>query len=223
MTKTKIPWCDYSWNPWTGCTPVSEGCMKCYAYAMAKRFNKGDFSLKIHPERFFEPSKLKKPSRIFVCSTSDFFHEEISHEMQGQMVFEMAANPRHTFMLLTKRPQNIPLDWGWPCNVWIGVTAENQKRYDERWPILAKVKCRVKFISVEPMLGEVDIIPWDGEYPDWVICGPENGASKRPCDPLWISHLAMLCGMKDIPFFDKSNDYLRDDYLRREWPKGARK
>lgn len=214
MTKTKIPWCDYSWNPWTGCTPVSEGCEHCYAHAMAKRFNRGDFSLKIHPERFFEPSKLKKPSRIFVCSTSDFFHEEISHEMQGQMVFEMAANPRHTFMLLTKRPQNIPLNWSWPHNVCIGITAENQKRYKERWPILAGIDCWKKFISVEPMLGFVELDM--RSRPDWVICGPENGSGKRPCDHNWIIGLANQCEEKDIPFFDK-----RPNYLRREWPEGV--
>lgn len=126
--------------------------------------------------------------------------------------------PRHTFLLLTKRPQRMKkylkgvLNWPYP-NVWIGCTAENQKRYDERWPILSKIPAAVKFVSLEPALERINIdifAPW----PDWVIWGPETGPGKRPFKDEWALSVYEQCQEKGIPFFDKT----KKNWLAREFP-----
>lgn len=216
MSKTKIEWATHTWNPVTGCSPVSEGCQNCYAARMAKRlagrsgYPKDDpFRVTFHPDRLAQPLKWKKPSRIFICSMGDLFHEEVPFNDIACILGIMAACQHHTFMVLTKRPANMleffkwlgrmaegksmievfPHDshgWrcrhllkaaalgatengkiavhsleGWPLpNVWLGVTAENQARADERIPILLQIPAAKRFVSIEPMLGPVDIARW---------------------------------------------------------------
>jgi protein gp37 len=185
MSATKIEWCDKTWSPITGCTPISEGCENCYAKRMAKRLagrcgypSQDPFSITMHPEKLDEPDHWIKPKRIFICSMSDLFHSEVSILFIRMVLNTVKRNPHHTFMILTKRPERMEeilnhnsmfvedpnRSDGWrfnaPPNLWIGVTAENQARADERIPILLQIPSAVRFVSLEPMLGPVDLRKW---------------------------------------------------------------
>lgn len=182
MNKTKIDWCDMVWNPVTGCTKISEGCNNCYAERMAKRlqlmapkkYSQG-FAVKCHHESLTEPMKIKKPQRIFVCSMSDLFHEDVPADFIMKVLCVADRSPQHTFIILTKRPARaleLFHNWGlvpddflgippsgeqFPKNVWFGISAENQARADERIPILLQIPTAVRFVSIEPMLEPVDL------------------------------------------------------------------
>lgn len=244
---TKIEWTEETWNPVTGCTPISEGCAHCYAKRMARRlagrcgYPRGDgFEVTLHPDRLDQPLRWKKPRRVFVCSMGDLFHErvpfygiaDVFHTMMGECSGEAA--PRHIYQLLTKRPWRALDFFAWlakqdghdeawlgglgawmryqralPSYIWLGVTAENQARADERIPLLLQTPAAVRFVSVEPMLGSVDMdfgIPCAGQPAnnvDWVICGGETGPGARPMDPGWARDLRDQCRAADVPFFMK--------------------
>lgn len=214
MNKTKIEWCDYTWNPITGCSPVSEGCEHCYAAGISKRFGLPWGEPVFNKDRLEDPLKLKKPARIFVGSMTDMLHPLIELHHAG-LVFDVIQKcPQHTFMLLTKRPAGmLPADIADMPNLWMGVTAENQARADERIPMLLEIPAAVRFVSLEPMLGPVDLSKWNGL--DWVIAGPETGTGARQCDSAWIFDVAAECAIAGVPFFDKR----KRGWLRREWPK----
>jgi protein gp37 len=137
---------------------------------MCKRFG-WPWELTFHPERLPEPLHWKKPSRIFVCSMGDIFHEKVKPEWLDAIWEVMAACPQHTFMVLTKRPQNIDrLLYGvteecgcrelgggnYLPNLWLGVSISNQQDADKNIPILLQISAAKRFVSVEPMLGAVD-------------------------------------------------------------------
>jgi protein gp37 len=183
------------------------------------------FKVTLHPEKLKEPLKWKKPRRVFVCSMGDLFHEQVPDEYIAKVWEVMSNASQHTFLVLTKRPQRMKdflarLGWyihdrdGYPMeavldeggkytlkNVWLGVTAENQQRADERIPILLQIPAAVRFVSIEPMLGPV-VIP--EEWPDWVICGGETGPGARPIHPAWVRSLRDQCQAAGTPFFFKS-------------------
>lgn len=202
-TKTKIEWCDSTWNPIMGCTPISAGCKNCYAMAMSKRFaghNKGwpnrPGEVTIFPGRLEQPFRWEKPRRIFVCSTSDLFHDSVSSEYIAVVFCAMAANPRHTFLVLTKRPKRMLDFFGtfredyfssfrsphdpepeWPIqNVHLGVSVENQETADERITLLLQCPAAVRFVSAEPLLGHIRL-PFD-------LCAHEacGDFSEGKCD-----------------------------------------
>lgn len=158
MNRTKIPWADYSLNPITGCTRVSEGCENCYAHTWAHRFRDGQFQITFHPERLkkFQAKKLSG-KRVFVGSMTDMFHEGVKCEWRDQVFEKMISRADVTWMLLTKRPKEmfcVARNWLLEKHphIWLGVTAENQKRADERIPLLLRVPAAVRFVSIEPML-----------------------------------------------------------------------
>ena len=114
MNKTRIEWADATWNPITGCTPISEGCEHCYAARMAKRlagrhgYPKNDpFRVTFHSDRLEEPLHWKKPRKIFVCSMGDLFHEDVPREWMFAVLATMAITPSHTYLILTKRPDHM--------------------------------------------------------------------------------------------------------------------
>ena len=215
---SKIEWTDATWNPITGCTPVSEGCEHCYAARMAKRLagrcgyqKVKPFGVTVHQDRFDEPKHWRKPRRVFVCSMGDLFHEDVPKWTIVDLLRVMRVCECHTFMLLTKQPKRAQevLSWAmehdlycWPLpNVWLGVTAENQRRAEERIPILLQIPAPVRFVSVEPMLGPVNLYGWSV---DWVICGGETGPGARGVSYQWVSVLKYQCADRGIPFFFKS-------------------
>lgn len=170
---SKIEWTDSSWNPITGCSPISEGCDNCYAKRMALRLagrcgypKDYPFAVTFHERHMEDPLHWKKPRKIFVCSMGDLFHPEVPCDWIWWIFGTMLECPQHTFMVLTKRPgraekilREMCLASGrrLPENCWLGVTAENQRNADERIPTLLDIPAAVRFVSVEPMLGPVDL------------------------------------------------------------------
>ena len=239
---TKIEWCDATWSPITGCTRISEGCANCYAERMTARnmwgydFTPGTF----HPHRLDQPLRWKKPRRIFVSSMGDLFHGQI-HDDGGcslsmpsyawdEILDVVDACPRHTFIMLTKRADvmDVVMDQtreAASCvgqlevipNVWLGVTAENQKRADERVPILLQIPAAQRFVSVEPMLGPVKWLNIPPHMPSWVICGAETGPGKRHMDLDWARDLRDQCIAAHVPFFFKKDSDGNSALDGREW------
>ena len=244
---TKIEWATETWNPVTGCTKISEGCQNCYAKRMANRLRgrygypaDEPFRVTFHRDRIEQPLKWKKPRKIFVCSMGDLFHSGLTGWMINEVWMMIRNAPQHIFILLTKRPGAMkawtraaaqvkawPVEEIWPENAWLGVTAENQKCADERIPILLQIPAAVRFVSVEPMLGCVDlerlcyengvceidalhgshgvIRPHRGSNTslDWVICGGETGPGARPMKKDWVYGLKGQCVDAGVPFFFK--------------------
>lgn len=232
MGDSAIEWTDYTWNPVTGCSKVSQGCHFCYAErlwpkvsaAEAKRLGtmpRPFTDVRTHPERLSQPLRLRRPRRIFVNSMSDLFHEDVPREFVELVFSTMAAAKRHTFQVLTKRPErmralmsgdilSIPLP-----NVWLGVSVEDQATADERIPLLLQTPAAVRFLSCEPLLGPIDLnripIPRGtvecagGQLPpvDWVIAGGESGPKARPSHPQWFTSLRDQCASAGVPFFFK--------------------
>jgi len=197
---TGIEWAEESWNPVTGCTPVSEGCAHCYAERLASTRLRGRFGypaeepfrVTVHEDRFEQPLRWRKPRRVFVCSMGDLFHEDVPSLAIGRVLNVIGSCPQHTFLLLTKRPHRMRVVLQKYCemfnrnhplgNVWVGVTAENQARAEERIPVLLKVPARVRFVSVEPMLGQVDLhsIPYQGDTQYYLNVLSSRYSERRP-------------------------------------------
>lgn len=229
------------WNPTVGCTPASNGCVNCYAQRMYHRFYQdAPFSkIQLHPERFDDPLRWRNPSRVFVDSMSDLFHPDVPMEYILRVWITMTYAQNQTFLILTKRPERMKLfieeylpgawwlatatlkllDFPLP-NVWLGVSAEDQRSADERIPILLGTPAAKRFISVEPMLGPVDLTNINGALTTWqnnggvdcvdegklrwVICGGETGPGARPMHPDWARSLRDQCQDTGVPFFFKS-------------------
>ena len=281
---TRIEWCDESWNPMVGCSPISEGCLNCYAERMAGRNlpvtrcpeceGTGDngpcgpspedyhwcpvchgtgnvgFTPTFHPDRLDKPLHWRKPRRVFVNSMSDLFHEAFTDEQIRRVVDTAWLAPQHCFMVLTKRPERMqafmsdyapePL-----VNLWLGVTAENQQRADERIPVLLDTPAAVRFVSVEPMLSAVDLTEWlpcpqktcpTGDcherwecHPEhalsWVILGGETGSGARPMQPEWAKAVFDQCRAAGVPFFwtrgSKGVEYDHELTATREVPRAV--
>jgi len=178
MGKTAIEWADVVWNPVTGCSQISKGCKNCYAKALHDMRHQAYLEgkkvpttyltkfedVKLHPERLEMPYHWKKARRVFVNSMSDLFHPDVPKNFIDNVFAVMALNERHTFMVLTKRPErmlefvsNYPTSNGPIPNIWLGVSVENQKAADERIPLLLQTPAAVRFVSCEPLLGRVDL------------------------------------------------------------------
>jgi len=223
---SSIQWTDATWNPVVGCTKVSEGCRHCYAERLAPRLGQKFTDITIHTDRLETPFHWKKPRRVFVNSLSDLFHEEIPESFIEQVFGIMASAKQHTFQVLTKRPARmlefmnerelygrqytVVHEGVWPPkNVWLGVSCEDQKTFQERWAILRKVPAAVRFLSLEPLLGPIDMQGeiWEdlGErvWPDWIIVGGESGHGARPCSLDWIRSIRDQCKSAGIACFVK--------------------
>ena len=234
--KTRIAWTDSSWNPIRGCTAVSAGCENCYAQRVAHRFSgpgqpyegltratahgpKWTGEVRLVPEMLEQPLKWRKPRRIFVNSMSDLFHEWVTDDFIDDVFDVMRRAERHTFQVLTKRPErmrdymlNSPNP---PPNVWLGVSVENEAAAEKRIHHLVNTPAAVRFLSVEPLLGPVrlDAVQddelgalWnvlDGMGIGWVIVGGESGPNARPCDIDWIRSIVAQCKSAGVPVFVK--------------------
>lgn len=208
--QTGIEWTESTWNPVTGCTKVSAGCLNCYAERMARRLQamgqaryRNGFRVTLHPEALDEPYRWKKGRVVFVNSMSDLFHSKIPPAFIQQVFTVMAENSQHTFQILTKRSERLkelaPL-LNWKDKVWMGVTVENADtagRIDD----LRGVNAAVRFLSLEPLLGPLPGLDLEGI--DWVIVGGESGPGARPMKEEWAVDIREQCRAWDVPFFFK--------------------
>ena len=251
MQDSKIEWTDHTFNPWWGCMKVSDGCKNCYAETLDKRWNGGHWgpgsTRKPMSESYWQqPTKWNEAARkagvhakVFCASMADVFEDRSDLDDHRTRLFNMIdQTPNLTWLLLTKRPENIipstPV-WsklGWPKNVWIGTSVENQKAADERVPHLLKVPAAVRFLSCEPLLGLIKFrwTPYHhqatgetyreylhrkgdegiNEYESlrqihWVIAGGESGHHARPMHPDWARSLRDQCAAAGVPYFFKQN------------------
>ena len=196
-----------SWNPITGCTPISEGCANCYARRMAKRLagrfgypeSPHEFDVTLHRDKWRDPLTWCKPRTVFMCSMSDLFHEDVDEYFRADLWAVMCGTPNNTYIVLTKRAKAMH-DWivdnemEMPPHIIGMVTAENQARADERIPWLIKTPFAVRGVSVEPMLGSVDPFDVDGHIA--VQMEEANGReSLYPADVIdWV-----ICGAETGP------------------------
>lgn len=234
---TKIEWANESWNPITGCTPISEGCANCYAKRMSKRLAgrfgypaKEPFSVTLHEDILSKPFEWKLPKTIFVCSMGDIFHPDVPDEWIDRVFSVMTEAYWHTYLVLTKRPERmrkylcglydddeIAMCHGVPFrNVWCGVTAENQARANERIPVLLTTPAVKRFVSVEPMLSDIRLHHSWARL-DWVICGAETGPGMRPMENAWAESLRDQCNEAKIPFFFKKDSQGQGRLGGTEW------
>ena len=209
-TKSSIEWTEYTWNPITGCTKTSPGCLNCYAERMAKRLQamglpnyRTGFRVALHEHVLSAPRAWKKPSIVFVNSMSDLFHEKVSLEFILKVFDVIRENPQHQFQILTKRAERLAeitsfIDW--PDNVWMGVSVENID-YTNRIDNLRITGAFIKFLSIEPMLGPIPNMDLNGI--DWVIVGGESGPKARPIQYEWIVEVRDQCIKSEVPFFFK--------------------
>jgi len=187
--RSKIEWCDTTWNPITGCTKISQGCKNCYASELHNRRHKAYLAgaklpvqyakpfetVQLHPERLEMPLHWKKPRRIFVNSTSDLFHEDVPDGFVFGTFMRMSKAQQHTFIILTKRADRMQrwITERWMTdvygqfhsdlmldNVWLLVSVENQDAADLRIPYLLQTPAAVRGVSGEPLLGPVDLTPY---------------------------------------------------------------
>jgi len=210
---SNIEWTDETWNPTTGCTKISPGCKNCYALAMSKRLKgmgspkyqngKDGFDLTIHPNALSIPIDWKKPKMIFVNSMSDLFHKDVPLWFITEVVDVCITAHWHKFQILTKRSSRL-LELNdkiiWPDNVWMGVSIETSE-YRYRIDNLRKTHAKVKFLSIEPLIGPLYHLDLSGI--DWVIVGGESGPNSRPMNVDWVRRIRDQCLEQDVPFFFK--------------------
>jgi protein gp37 len=171
--------------------------------AMGQHRYRNGFQITMHPEAIEEPYQWKKPRVVFVNSMSDLFHEKIPLDFIRRIFAVMNNSPQHTFQILTKRSQRLAELAGlltWSENIWMGVTVENSD-YLYRVDHLRQVDARVRFLSLEPLLGPLDGLDLRGI--DWVIVGGESGPYARPMKEEWAVSIKSECERMDIPFFFK--------------------
>lgn len=218
---SSIEWTEATWNPVTGCDKVSPGCAHCYAETFAERFRgvpghpyERGFDLLLRPERIELPLTWKQPRMIFVNSMSDLFHDGVPLEYIDSVFATMRAAHWHQFQLLTKRSERlreIAGELAWPENVWMGVSVENQ-RWARRVDDLRRVPAKIRFLSVEPLLGPLRL---DLRGIHWVIVGGESGPGARPMRADWARSVRDQCVDAGVPFFFKQWGAHDEDGVRR--------
>ena len=207
---SSIEWTEATWNPVTGCTKISPGCLNCYAERMAKRLKamgqvryRNEFRLTLQPDVVEVPLRWRKARMIFVNSMSDLFHKDVPAEFIARCFSVMAEASRHTFQVLTKRPERaleLAKELPWPENVWLGTSVESAD-YVDRIRTLVKIPATVRFLSLEPLLGPIPRLPLTGVH--WAILGGESGPGARPMDGAWVRQIRDRCLACSVPFFFK--------------------
>ncbi len=210
-TQSKIEWTEQTWNPTTGCDKVSPGCKHCYAEKMAYRLKAmgaggydNGFELAVHEKRLEQPLRRKKPTMYFVNSMSDLFHEDIPNDFIDRVFEVIQKTPQHTYQILTKRAERLPSYFSerdCPSNVWLGVTVEDKEHGVPRIDYLRHVDATVRFVSVEPLLGDLGPVDFEGIH--WVIVGGESGAKARPMKEEWAENVRRHAKAAGAAYFFK--------------------
>lgn len=230
MNRTKIEWVrgpngepGYTWNPLSGCL---RACQYCYAARIYKRF-KRSFEPTFHEDRMGQPSRVKKPARIFVCSVADLFAPWVPDDWVNRVLTAASLCEQHEFLFLTKSAQRYD-DFLLPANAWAGVTLTSQADADERIPYLLETPARVRFLSCEPLLGPIDL---HEHLLNWYVCDPvigrigwiiigglTNGGTFYPPQSEWVERIMEQADFFRIPVFVKSNVGVHSE--RQEFPHG---
>lgn len=229
MENSKIEWTDHTFNPWIGCTNVSEGCDKCYAELMSQRYGWAKWG-KGQKRRLTSESNWKKPVswnaeaarkgtryRVFCASLADVMDLEVPNEWREKLWDLISRTPNLDWLLLTKRPQHFKrfLPWmktksaPWP-NVWLGTTTESQRRFDERVPILTATPAALRFLSMEPLIGPIEVkalinpaTTKSAHQIDWAIVGGESGPGSRQLKIDWVKDIVKKCKASGVDVFVK--------------------
>jgi protein gp37 len=207
---SSIEWTEATWNPLTGCTKISPGCKHCYAERMSNRLQamgqpnySNGFALTLHEDALLLPLRWKKSQTVFVNSMSDLFHTRVPRDFILRTFEVMEKAYWHRFQVLTKRSERLlrlSSSLPWAKNIWMGVSVEN-KSYVHRIDHLRGTGAKVKFLSLEPLLGAIENLQLAGI--DWVIVGGESGPGARPMKPNWVTSIRDQCGRANVPFFFK--------------------
>ncbi len=221
-----IEWTQATWNPVAGCTPISPGCLNCYAARMALRLQViGESSgcakyigtakrardgrpvfagrINLDEAALDVPTRWRKPRLIFVNSMSDLFHKDVPLEFIQRVFDVMNRCPQHDFQVLTKRPERaaeLAKHFTWTDNIWMGTSVESAI-YTHRISSLREIEAKIRFLSCEPLLGPIPKLPLDGIH--WVIVGGESGPGARPMEQAWVEQIRDTCVAKGVPFFFK--------------------
>jgi len=205
-----IEWTETTWNPLTGCTKISPGCKHCYAERMSLRLRAmgqanyaNGFELTLHEHMLDVPLRWRKPRAVFVNSMSDLFHRDAPEEFILRVFDVMRRASWHVFQVLTKRSdrlRKLSSQIDWPENVWMGVSVERSD-YTFRIDDLRRTGAKVRFLSLEPLLGPLSELDLDGI--DWVIVGGESGPGARPMQEAWVTDIRDQCIAAKVSFFFK--------------------
>ncbi|MFO0628897.1 MAG: phage Gp37/Gp68 family protein [Polyangiales bacterium] len=207
---SSIEWTEATWNPLTGCDKISPGCKHCYAERMAARlkamgqpnYAKG-FELTLHESMLKVPLGWRQPRTIFVNSMSDLFHKKVPEDFVRRVFDVIVRADWHQFQMLTKRADRLAMlapTLPWPDHLWMGVSVESEK-YISRIDHLRRVPARVRFLSLEPLLGPLPALDLTGIH--WVIVGGESGPGAREMKRAWVRDLRDQCIAARVPFFFK--------------------
>lgn len=252
MARSKIEWTERTWNPLAGCTKVSPGCEHCYAARMAHRLGKNpnkdiakkygglttktasgktNWTGKIHYDKGALNNLTNVPSFYFVNSMSDLFHPAVEFSFIDSVFEVMGWHREHIFQVLTKNPQRALEYYRWTNifnafpyfdHVWLGVSVENQKYADLRIPILLQIPAKVRWISAEPLLGNIFLSAnwmdkpryWETGTIDWVVVGGESGPGSRIMEQSWVRSIRDQCLGFKVPFFFKQwGEYIHIDQV----------
>lgn len=206
-----MTWADRAWDPFTGCSPISEGCKNCIArwQFIGKGFwRRDEFRPTIHRERFLAPIEEATKQTIFVCPQGDLFHEAFSFEVVHELLDVMREAQQHIYYLLTKREERMRQCLSsykhWPLpHVNVGVTAENQRRLEQRAPVLISTPVHstaLRFLSCEPLLGPLALGPFGNDV-NWVILGAERPAGLNRTKSEWLLALKQECRTRGLPVY----------------------
>jgi len=186
-SNSSIEWTETTWNPVTGCSKVSPGCLHCYAERMARRLQAmgqpnyvNGFNISVHENMLHRPLEWKTPRIIFVNSMSDLFHESVPLDFVLRVFDIMNQADWHTYQILTKRSTRmLELDrhLSWSSNIWMGVSVETLE-YTDRIDHLRRANASVKFLSLEPLLGPIPNLDLEGI--DWLLSVENRGPVRVP-------------------------------------------
>lgn len=238
MAETKIEWCDYTFNPWRGCTKVSAGCKNCYAETRSKINPRvlgvwGDSGTRAMAAESYWNSPIKwnnsaSPTdrkKVFCASLGDVFEDRNDLIDSRKRLFEtIKCTPNLDWLLLTKRPENILKLW--PIaeksldNIWLGTSVEDQENAELRIPLLSKCPAKIRFLSVEPLIGPIDFSRISCTDIDWIIIGGESGHHARVCNVTWIRNIVSYCLKQKISVFVKQLGLSPIDNID-DWPKNT--
>jgi len=223
MAETSIEWTDATWNPVAGCTVLTAGCTNCYAMRMAARLEAMGTAkyrgltrksgrravwtgkIRLDYASLQTPPSWAKPRKVFVNSMSDLFHDDVPTEFIARVWEVMKETPRHTYQILTKRPERMAQvlskgSFEVLPNVWLGTSIEDGRvlnRLDE----IRRVPAAIRFVSLEPLIGSVA----DGDLTGihWAIVGGESGPRAREMKPEWVDEIEAMCRSSGTAFFFK--------------------